>query len=121
MQKRLQRIAALVLKEATQLLRDRRTLMMVFGLPLIEAMQQGCPIVCGKHSSLPEIAGEAALYTDVASSDELASSILAITRDEALRNRLKQSGTENLRRFDRRALAEKTRAIYASVHDQHFA
>ena len=92
-----------------------------FGLPLIEAMQQGCPIVCGHHSSLPEIAGNAALYADVASPDALASAILEITRDAGLRARLKGNGVVNLRRFIRRDLAEKTRAIYAAVHDQHFA
>jgi len=92
-----------------------------FGIPLIEAMQLGCPIVCGRHTSLTEIAGEAAHYTDVASPDALAEAIITITRDAALRARLRQAGTENLRRFDRRALAEKTRSIYVAVHEQHFA
>jgi len=92
-----------------------------FGLPLIEAMQQGCPIISGQHTCLPEIAGDAALFTTVASPDALGSAILAITGDAALRTRLRQAGALNLRRFDRRALAEKTRAIYASVHEEHFA
>jgi glycosyltransferase involved in cell wall biosynthesis len=92
-----------------------------FGLPLVEAMQQGCPIICGHHSSLPEIAGEAALYTDVESPEAIASSIMSIIRNTALRNRLKQRGVENLRRFDRRALAEKTRSVYAMVHARHFS
>jgi glycosyltransferase involved in cell wall biosynthesis len=92
-----------------------------FGIPLVEAMQQGCPIVCGQHTCLPEIVGDAALFTDVSSPIALADSILSITRDDNLRAILRQKGLLNLRRFDRRNLAEKTRAIYSSVHEQHFA
>jgi glycosyltransferase involved in cell wall biosynthesis len=92
-----------------------------FGMPVIEAMQQGCPVVCGSHTSLPEIAGEAALFVDVSSPTALADGILRITRDEALAKTMTARGTENLRRFDRRSLAEKTRAIYATVHENHFA
>lgn len=91
-----------------------------FGLPLIEAMQHRCPIICGRHTSIPEIAGEAALFTDVTSAEKIAEAVLRITRDTDLRATLKLRGTENLRRFDRRALAEKTRAIYRSVHERHF-
>lgn len=92
-----------------------------FGMPLVEAMQQGCPIVCGQHTCLPEIANEAALYTDVASPEALCAAMLRITSDGPLKDKLRYSGTINLRRFDRRSLAEKTRAIYALVHAKHFA
>lgn len=92
-----------------------------FGLPLIEAMQHRCPIVCGQHTCLPEIAGDAALYTDISSPEALSAAILRIMSDSPLREKLRQRGTLNLRRFVRRSLAEKTRAIYASVHDKHFA
>jgi len=92
-----------------------------FGMPLIEAMQQSCPIVCGRHTSLPEVCGEAALYADVAQPEALAEAILTITRDAALRARLRKCGHENLRRFNRRRLADQTRAVYQSVHDQHFS
>ena len=92
-----------------------------FGMPLIEAMQQGCPIVCGQNTSLPEIVGDAALFTDVTTPQSLAAAILTITRDVGLRSHLQKCGKDNLRRFDRRNLAEKTRAVYASVHEEHFA
>ena len=88
---------------------------------VIEAMQQGCPILCGLHTSLPEVCGEAALFTDVAQPEALADAILTITRDAALRAKLKQSGHANLLRFNRRSLADQTRTVYQSVHDQHFS
>ena len=90
------------------------------ALPLIAAMQQNCPIVCGHHSCLPEAVGESALFADVASPQALSEAILLITRDASLCAKLRLSGTANLRRYNRRALAEKTRAIYASVHESHF-
>ncbi|HEY4248068.1 MAG TPA: glycosyltransferase [Lacunisphaera sp.] len=92
-----------------------------FGLPLVEAMQQGCPIVCGQHTCLPEIVGSAGLFTDVSSPDALARAILSITQNDKLRVQLQQNGTTNMLRFDRRQLAEKTRAIYEVVHQAHFS
>ncbi|MEO6993807.1 MAG: glycosyltransferase [Lacunisphaera sp.] len=92
-----------------------------FGLPLVEAMQQGCPIVCGQHTCLPEIVGNAALFTDVSSPEALARAILALTKDDNLRAQLRRNGATNKLRFDRRQLAEKTRSIYAAVHQAHFS
>jgi glycosyltransferase involved in cell wall biosynthesis len=92
-----------------------------FGLPLLEAMQQRCPVVCGQHTSVPEVAGEAALYTDVSQPSALAEAIIRIIRDCGLRASLREAGTKNLLRFDRRQLAARTRAIYAQVHAQHFS
>lgn len=92
-----------------------------FGMPIIEAMQQECPVLCGGHTSLPEIAGEAALFIDPGSSESIADGILRITGDRQLSAKLKAAGTLNLRRFNRRELAEKTRAIYAAVHQKHFS
>jgi glycosyltransferase involved in cell wall biosynthesis len=92
-----------------------------FGMPLVEAMQQGCPIVCGEHTCVPEIVGNAGLFTDVSSPDALARAILSITQNGNLRAQLRQNGVTNMLRFDRRQLAEKTRAIYAAVHQTHFS
>lgn len=92
-----------------------------FGMPLVEAMQQGCPIVCGQHTCLPEIVGDAGLVIDETSPDALAKAITSITQNESLRAKLRENGSVNIRRFDRRKLAEKTRAIYASVHEEHFS
>lgn len=92
-----------------------------FGIPVLEAMQRDCPVVCGEHTSLPEIAGSAVRYADIASTEKLAAAMVEIVRDEALRARLRLAGRANLARFDRRQLAEKHRAIYAAVHARHFS
>jgi glycosyltransferase involved in cell wall biosynthesis len=92
-----------------------------FGIPVIEAMQQGCPVICGAHTALPEIAGDAALFADVSRADLLASSIVELVSDSSLRARLRQAGHNNVMRFDRRALAQKTRDIYTAVHERHFS
>lgn len=92
-----------------------------FGMPLLEAMRHGCPVVCGTHTALPEIAGDAALFTDVTQPEALAEAITTIVRDAGLRQRLRQAGTDNLRRFDRRALVAQTVSIYHTVHQRHFS
>lgn len=92
-----------------------------FGLPLVEAMQQSCPIVCGEHTALPEIAGDAAHYADVSNPGAMAKAIREVVGNESLRARLRNAAAVNLRRFDRRHLAEKTRGIYAAVHARHFS
>lgn len=91
-----------------------------FGLPLLEAMQQDCPVVCGNHTCLPEIAGDAALVMDVHSAPAIGEAMLRICRDRMLRDTLRQSGRANLRRFDRKSLAEKTRDIYVRVHAGYY-
>lgn len=92
-----------------------------FGMPVIEAMQQNCPVICGSHTSMPEIAGDAALFVDVQSPQALAEGLLRLAGDASLAGTLKAKGTKNLRRFNRRELAERTRMIYAAVHQQHFS
>jgi glycosyltransferase involved in cell wall biosynthesis len=92
-----------------------------FGMPVIEAMSHSCPVICGTHTSLPEIAGDAAHFVDVESPGALAEAMIAIGRDPGLRDRLRQKGRANVTRFDRRKLAGQTRAIYAMVHERHFS
>jgi glycosyltransferase involved in cell wall biosynthesis len=71
-----------------------------FGIPIIEAMSFGTPIVCGREASIPEVAGEAALYTDTRNPLELASALQRITEDENLRDTLVARGKRQLGKFD---------------------
>ncbi|MBP7141028.1 MAG: glycosyltransferase family 4 protein [Opitutaceae bacterium] len=70
-----------------------------FGIPLIEAMQAGCPVACASNTSQPEVAGEAALYFDAENPSSIAAAILRISRDPALRTRLQTLGAERIRRY----------------------
>jgi glycosyltransferase involved in cell wall biosynthesis len=63
-----------------------------FGLPLLEAMICGCPVVCGNHTSLPEVGGDAVLYTDTGDIEALASALKRVAFDNALRSELAARG-----------------------------
>lgn len=71
-----------------------------FGLPVIEAMKYGCPIVTTRKTSLPEIGGDAACYVDRNNTAELIEILLRLEGDSAFRQERIQAGKENLKRFD---------------------
>jgi glycosyltransferase involved in cell wall biosynthesis len=70
-----------------------------FGLPLLEAMWCDCPVVCSRATSLPEIAGEAALLADPRSPEELAHAVSRVLTEEELRARLVARGRDQVRKF----------------------
>jgi glycosyltransferase involved in cell wall biosynthesis len=70
-----------------------------FGLPLLEAMWCDCPVVCGNTTSLPEIAGDAALLIDPHSPEALAEAIYSVLTDGALRRMLIERGRRRVREF----------------------
>ncbi len=70
-----------------------------FGIPLVEAMQCGVPIISANVSSLPEVAGEAALYCDPFNVEEIKNSMIKMHRDKELREILIQKGLEQKNKF----------------------
>ena len=70
-----------------------------FGIPLIEAMRFRKPVICSCYTSIPEIAGSAALYINAKDPVELASSMKTISEDHELRARLVHSGELRLKEF----------------------
>jgi hypothetical protein len=70
-----------------------------FGIPLVEAMRFRKPIICSRYTSIPEIAGSAALYINPKDPVELAFSMKRISEDHELRARLVYSGEHRLREF----------------------
>jgi glycosyltransferase involved in cell wall biosynthesis len=70
-----------------------------FGLPPLEAMANGTPVVTSKISSLPEVVGDAALTVDPYNVDEIAEAMKSVLVDEALRNRLTELGRAQAKRF----------------------
>lgn len=70
-----------------------------FGLPLLESMACGTPVITAENSSIPEIAGAFALYVDPLEPLEIAEGMQMLAGDEALRNRLVDGGLERSKRF----------------------
>ncbi len=89
-----------------------------FGLPALEAIASGVPVVTSNTSSLPEVVGEAALLVDPADVDALAEAMERILTDPALRDRLRREGPRQAARFTWRQTAGKTADLYRSVHSQ---
>ena len=83
-----------------------------FGLPIIEAMSCGCPVVCSHAAAMPEIYGDAALAFDPAQPDELVDRLSRLLDDSALRDDLVVRGFKNADRFS----WERTAAIVKGVY-----
>jgi glycosyltransferase involved in cell wall biosynthesis len=83
-----------------------------FGLPALEAMACGTPVVCANTTSLPEVVGEAALQIDPRNSEVLTAAMARILRDEALRADLAQRGLVQAARFSWEATARATLEVY---------
>ena len=70
-----------------------------FGVPIVEAMQSGVPIITANTSAMPETGGDAALYADPADPNTIGQLMIQIYRDEQLRSRLITKGLEQAQRF----------------------
>lgn len=79
-----------------------------FGFPLVEAMEQGCPVACSNVSSLPEIAGDAALLFNPFCVEEIASALMRLAQDSALREILIQRGFSRMSFLRARSGAQRT-------------
>ncbi|OLE51507.1 MAG: hypothetical protein AUG51_22245 [Acidobacteria bacterium 13_1_20CM_3_53_8] len=86
-----------------------------FGLPPLEAMQCGVPVIAGNRTSLPEVVGDAGLLVDPFDEQAIADAIGRVIRDEKLRDELKSKGLERARLFDWRETARRTLEIYEHV------
>lgn len=83
-----------------------------FGMPLLEAMSCGTPVVISDQPALAELAGEAGLRFDPFSIESIASALARITEDSELRRSLALKGSERAGRYSWRNCAESTRQIY---------
>jgi glycosyltransferase involved in cell wall biosynthesis len=84
-----------------------------FGLPTLQAMASGCPLICSRRGSLAEVVGDAALTIDPENTRELAASMVLLASDLALRKKLAVLGLERARLFDWRQTADETMRIYS--------
>lgn len=90
-----------------------------FGLPLVEAMWCDCPIVCSNVTSLPEIAGAAALLVDPRVPEQLAEAISRLLTDTDLRQMLIARGRQQVRQFSWHNFTVETIRILHHVHTRH--
>ena len=86
-----------------------------FGLPIIEAMSCGTPVVTANISAMPEIAGGAALLVDPTSPSDIAGAMLRLAKDPALRASLQQRGRERARSFTWDQTARQTIEAYLDL------
>jgi glycosyltransferase involved in cell wall biosynthesis len=87
-----------------------------FGLPVLEAMAAGTPVIASRVGAIPEVAGDAALLVDARRPAELAEAIEAVLTDSTLSARLVARGRVRARRFTWDAVARETLAVYEAVH-----
>jgi glycosyltransferase involved in cell wall biosynthesis len=83
-----------------------------FGLPVLEAMACGTPVVAADNSSLPEVVGKAGLLVEAGDADALAAALARLLTDEALRVHLVRAGHKRARRFTWEAAAQKLLSTY---------
>jgi glycosyltransferase involved in cell wall biosynthesis len=84
-----------------------------FGLPVLEAMARGVPVACSNASSLPEVAGDAAIMFDPRDETAIASAVEQLLSDRAAAERLRVLGLERAREFTWERTAKITLDIYA--------
>lgn len=89
-----------------------------FGLPPLEAMKCGTPVIVGNRTSLPEVVGDAALLVDPFDVDEIAAGIERILGDENLRTSLKEKGIQRASGFDWQETARLTLGVYEKAARQ---
>jgi glycosyltransferase involved in cell wall biosynthesis len=86
-----------------------------FGLPILEAMQLGVPVLTSNTSSLPEVAGDAALLTDPLNVADMTSAIRTLSQDRSLREELARRGTMQAKKFNGDIYRERLAAAYNKV------
>ena len=83
-----------------------------FGIPVLEAMACGCPVITANNTSLPEVGGDAAVYVDAGSTEQLAFEMERVINSETLRKEMIQKGFAQKDKFSWEKTAELTEKVY---------
>ncbi|SHG59346.1 glycosyltransferase family 4 protein [Flavobacterium johnsoniae] len=83
-----------------------------FGIPILESMACGCPVVLANHSSFPEVAGDAGVYFELNDSNDLANKIAALVCNKSTRECFSSKGIDQAKKFSWQKAALECRAVY---------
>lgn len=86
-----------------------------FGMPPLEAMAQGVPVISLKSTSLPEILGEAPFYVENSSEESVVPAMIRMSEEDSLRQALSKKGQEQAKKYSWEDTARKTMEVYTKV------
>ncbi len=86
-----------------------------FGLPVVEAMKQGCPVITSNISSMPEAGGDAAIYIDPKDSQDIAQKLTKVINDKELRKTLVEKGKKQADKFSWEKTAKETLKVLVDI------
>ena len=90
-----------------------------FGLPVLEAMACGCPVVAANTSSLPEVCGKAAVMVNPYDINDIANGLEKVIRETKIRNTLKEKGLVWVKNFSWEKAANQTIKVYQNVYQEN--
>lgn len=88
-----------------------------FGLPILEAMACGCPVITSKEGSLAEVAGDSAYFVDAYDVEDIKSGIKKVFNDKSLQEELRKKGLINVNKYSWEKTAKETLEVYRQVLD----
>jgi glycosyltransferase involved in cell wall biosynthesis len=86
-----------------------------FGIPMLEAMACGVPVITSNTSSMPEVAGSAAYIIDPFKPEEITSAMIILEKDQELRKKLIEAGFNQAAKFSWNAMAQSVLDIYREI------
>jgi glycosyltransferase involved in cell wall biosynthesis len=86
-----------------------------FGMPVLDAMANGVPVITSTRSALPEVAGDAALLVNPEETDEIAAALLRLAADPEIRDDLARRGLERALQFSWESTLQKTWDVYEEL------